>query len=173
MSCVVGLKHNGKIYIAADGVSTNSRGDNIPVICDKVFWNGDYLIGFVGSIRTGQLLIPHRFTPPKNILDLPDAMYEHFSKKGALCEDEDGTHIHQSSFLIAWKGNLYDILVDFQLNETYGDYNALGSGSMVALGSLYTSTRVKDPEKRILMALRAATAFSWAVGEPYTIEVMK
>jgi len=173
MSCVVGLIHNGKVYLGSDGISTNMNGDHRPVYCEKLFWNEKYLIGFTGSIRTGQLLRPEYFTPPDDIKDLPDAMREHFSNKGALCQDEDGGSAQQSNFLIAWKGLIYDVLTDFQLNLTYGDYNAIGNGANTALGSFFTSEKIKSPEKRVLTALRAASEFSFAVGPPYTIEVME
>jgi len=173
MSCVVGLLQNGKVYMGADGVATNPRAEYRPVFCEKLFWNGDYLIGFTGSIRTGQLIKPDYFTPPKDIKEMPDAMYEYFTKKGVICNDEDGAVIQQSNFLIAWKGELYDILLDFQMNKTYGYYNAIGSGANTALGSFFTSKRVKSPSKRVLTALKAAAEFSFAVGEPYTIEVME
>ena len=75
--------------------------------------------------------------------------------------------------MIAWKGELYDILMDFQLNKTYGDFNAIGAGANTALGSFFTSRKMKSPEKRVLMALKAAAEFSFSVGEPYTIEVME
>ena len=173
MSCVIGLLHDGKLYMGADGVSTNSSGDHRPVHCEKIFWNGDYLIGFTGSIRTGQLLKPNYFTPPNDIMELPDAMFEHFDRKSVICIDEENCKIQQSNFLIGWKGRLYDVLIDFQLNETYGDYNAIGSGAPYALGSLFTSRKVKSPEKRVLNALKSAAEFSFAVGEPYTIEIME
>jgi len=172
MSCVVALINNGKIYMGADGVSTNGRAEHRPIHCEKIFWNKEYLIGFTGSIRNGQLIKSDYFSPPEDIKDLPDAMYDHFTKKGVICNDEDGTVIQQSNFLIAWKGEIYDILVDFQMNKTYGDYNAIGSGANTALGSFFTSRRFKSPTKRVLTALKAAAEFSFAVGEPYTIEVM-
>jgi ATP-dependent protease HslVU (ClpYQ) peptidase subunit len=173
MSCVVALLHNGKLYMGADGISTNTNGEHRPVVCEKIFWNGQYLLGFTGSIRTGQLLKSEYFDPPDDIIKLPDAIYDHFSRKGVLGSDEEGMGIQQSNFLIGFKGRLYDILSDFQLNETYGDYNSIGSGSMMALGSFYTSKRFKTPEKRVLAALKAAAKFSFAVGPPYTIEIME
>jgi ATP-dependent protease HslVU (ClpYQ) peptidase subunit len=173
MSCVVALLHGGKLYMGADGVSTNTSGEHRPVICEKIFWNGPYLFGFAGSIRAGQLLKPQYFEPPTDIMELPDAMYAHYDRKGSLGRDEDGTGMQLSNFLVGYEGRIYDVLSDFQLNETFGDYNAIGSGGMIALGSFYTSRRFKDPKKRVLTALKAAAEFSFAVREPFTIEIME
>jgi len=172
MSCIVALLHNGKLYMGADGVSTNTSGEHRPVLCEKIFWNGPYLFGFAGSIRSGQLLKPDHFNAPTDIMELPDAMYNHYKEKGALATDEEGTGMQLSNLLIGYEGRIFDILSDFQLNETYGDYNALGSGGMIALGSLYTSKRFKTPEKRVLTALQASAEFSFAVRGPFTIEIM-
>ncbi len=173
MSCVVALQHDGKLYMGSDGVSVNTSGETRPVICQKMFWNGPYLIGFTGSIRTGQVLHPNHFKPPKDIKNFPDAAYDQFADKGTLGQDEDGSSAHQCNFLIGFEGRLYDILTDFQMNESSGGYNAIGIGAMAALGSFFTSKKIRSPEKRILTALKAAAEFSFAVGPPYTIEVME
>ena len=55
MTCIVGLVHEGVVYIGGDsagvaGLSLTVRAD------EKVFQNGEFLMGFTTSFRMGQLL---------------------------------------------------------------------------------------------------------------------
>jgi len=172
MSCVVGLLKDGKLYMGSDGRASTDTGEKRPIIATKLFWNNDFLIGFAGSVRTGQLLKQEYFEVPADVSDLPDAIREHLQHKGSLAISEDQLSVQNCNFLVGFYGKLYEILTDFQINEVYGDYLAIGSGSNWAMGSLYTSKRVKSGEKRVLIALKAASQFDAACGPPYSIEVM-
>jgi hypothetical protein len=46
---------------------------------------------------------------------------------------------------------------------------AEGSGQQVALGSLFSTTAVKTPRKRVRMALEASAKFIMSVRGPFTI----
>ena len=74
MSCVVGLVDNGSVWIGADGIATTDDGEKRPIKARKIIRNRDYLFGYTGSVRTGQVIDPYYFKPPKNIFDLPDAL---------------------------------------------------------------------------------------------------
>jgi len=172
MSCVVGLLKSGKLYMGSDGRATTDEGEKRPIVATKLFWNNEFLIGFAGSVRTGQLLKPEYFKVPDSISDLPDSIIQHLGSKGSLATSDDQLAMQNCNVLIGFEGKLYEILSDFQLNEVYGDFLAVGSGSSYAMGSLYTSKRVKSGEKRVLTALKTASYFDSACGPPYTIEVM-
>ena len=173
MSCVVGLLQDGKLYIASDGIATTDEGEKRPVICIKVFKNKNYLIGFTGSVRHGQLLNARNFDPPSNIYDFPEAARNIFLEKGAILSTENGQQIHSSNLLIGYQGRLFEVLIDFQMNEVMGAYTAIGSGSPYAMGSLFATQRWKSAEKRIINALNAACEYDRSCGLPYTIEVME
>jgi ATP-dependent protease HslVU (ClpYQ) peptidase subunit len=174
MSCVVGLLNNGELYMGSDGVATTDDGERRPIIATKVFTNKEYLIGFTGSVRTGQLAGPKFFEPPSNIYDIPDALRENFLEKGSLVvSNETQQHLMSSNFLIGYKGRLFEILIDFQLNEVRGDFTAIGSGATYAMGSLFATKKWNSPEKRVLNSLQAASQFDRSCGKPFTIEVMK
>jgi len=173
MSCVIGLLNEGKIYIASDGIATTEDGERRPIIATKIFRNGNYLIGFTGSIRTGQVLQPESFQPPKYIHELPDAIRNQFAEKGCLViHNESQQHHHACNFVIGYEGRLYEILIDFQLNEIYGEFTAIGSGAGYALGSLYSTKKWTSPNKRLKTALKAAAEFDRSCGEPFYIEVI-
>ena len=63
MTCIVGLVHEGVVYIGGDsagvaGLSLTVRAD------EKVFRNSDFLMGFTTSFRMGQLL-RYSLKPPR------------------------------------------------------------------------------------------------------------
>lgn len=169
MSCVVGLINNGSVYIGGDGRATTNDGEIRPIVASKVFKNKKYLFGYSGSVRSGQVLLPEYFEPPDNIVDMADAVREQLKRKGCMGSNEDQIEATQSNFLIGYEGRLYEILIDFQLNEIYGEYTAIGSGSSFALGAFFATKRVKNPIKRIKIALDASKEFCSFVGDPYTI----
>ena len=174
MSCIVGIAQEGKIYMGSDSFATTSDGERRPIIANKLFFNKEYLIGFTGSIRTGQAIRPHYFDPPNSILDFPDALREHLYEKGCVLNSEEHGQIQGSNFLIGWRGKLYEILLDFQMNETDGDCNTIGAGATFAFGSLYTTKFIKkiSPNKRIALALEAASFYTTTCGPPFDYEAI-
>lgn len=174
MSCVIGLLQNGKLYIGSDGIATTDDGEKRPIIATKVFTNKGYLMGYTGSIRTGQLVGPKHFNPPSNVYELPDLIRQHILEKGSLIiNGETQQHMHSCNFLIGYQGRLFEILIDFQLNEIMGNFTAIGSGATYAMGSLFATKKWTSPENRILNALEAASEYDRSCGRPFMIEVME
>ncbi len=171
MSTVIGIVDNGKVWMGADSFATTMDGQRRRIICRKIFVNGPYLIGFIGSVRTGQVLKPEYFTPPADVMDFPDAMFDQYKNKGCLAINaENQIPIQEGNFLIATPdGKLFEILLDFQMNEIE-DYTSIGSGSSFALGSLYTTRNLINHKKRILVALGAASLYDMSTGPPFITE---
>jgi ATP-dependent protease HslVU (ClpYQ) peptidase subunit len=169
MSCVIGIVKGKKVWLGAESCASTGDGERRYTKLKKIFKNGPYLIGFVGNVRPGQVVMPN-WKPPKDIKDFPDALIEQFTIKGCIGTDsEDQTIIQGTNFLIAFKNRLYEILIDFQMNEI-GTYSAIGSGSDFATGSLHTTSSMKfTPEKRITLALDAAVHHSTSCDGPYII----
>ena len=119
MSCVVGLIQQGKVYIASDGLATTEEGERRPVICIKVFTNKNYLIGYTGSVRHGQILGPRFFDPPSSVYDFPDAARKIYEEKGAMLVNDTGQQMFASNVLIGHGGRLFELLIDYQMNEVY------------------------------------------------------
>ena len=170
MSCVAALKHNGKVYVAADSLSSSE--DKLYYRKDKkMFRNGKYLIGFCGSVRTGQVLTSKFWKPPTDIYAVPDRLIKLMEAKGCLITTEEQNKNCGCNFIFATKNEIYEILVDFQLVEPRDDYTAIGSGADYALGSLFSTkgTNLK-PEERLHLAIEAASYFSSSVGGEILIE---
>lgn len=179
MTCIVGLEHNGRVYIGGDSAGVSDY--DLTVRADeKVFRSGPFVMGFCGSFRMGQLL-RYRLEAPKLPKD-PDDL-----DRWMVCEFVDavreclaaGDHLkkkagHESEgeFLVGVRGRLFTVQADFQVARSSHTYDAVGCGANLALGSLFTSEGV-SPRKRVQVALYAAEQFSAGVRGPFTIEELR
>lgn len=170
MSTIVGIVKKGKVWMGADSFATTEDGDRRNFIAEKMFVNRQYLIGFTGIVRTGQVLKPQYFEPPENVWDFPDRIIQQYEQKGCLAVSDHQMKFHENNIMIATTdGKLYEILSDFQMNEVT-DYSSIGSGSAYALGSLYTTQHYTDPRRRVEKALEAAALFNTFTGQPFVIK---
>lgn len=170
MTCIVGLVDKGNVYIGGDsagvaGLSVTIRAD------EKVFSNGPFIMGFTTSFRMGQLL-RYKFDPPKQTQSQDDMSYmvTSFIDAARKCftDNSFGEKGKGGSFLVGYHGRLYTIDSDFQVGITRDQYDAVGCGSDLALGSLHT-TQGKKPEARIVASLEAAAHFNAGVAPPFLI----
>jgi len=172
MSTVVGLKTQKGIWIGCDTRASTEDGEVRPIIGKKIFNNGPYIIAFIGSARGGQIIFPEFFTPPEKVCDWPDALINQCEEKRCLATGEQQTSVMLCNFVIADRrdGKLYEILIDFQMNEIDG-ITAVGSGAPFAYGSLYTTKELNiNEDKRVLMALKSASKFDAVTGGPFIVK---
>jgi ATP-dependent protease HslVU (ClpYQ) peptidase subunit len=172
MTAIVGLTHNGGVYIGGD--SAGVSGLSLMVRADtKVFHNGPYLFGFTTSFRMGQL-IHHAFVPPKPKGTLERFMPTTFvdALRGCLKEGgwarKDSEREEGGTFLVGVRGRLFMVHEDYQVGQAADGYAAVGSGDQIALGALYATAETGlSPRKRITLALRAAERFNASVRGPF------
>jgi ATP-dependent protease HslVU (ClpYQ) peptidase subunit len=178
MTCIVGLKHKGHVYIGGDsagvgGYKIESRVD------PKVHEVGSFLFGFTTSFRMGQLL-GHTFVPPKQkrgqsihkfmVTDFIDAVRQCL-KDGGYARSHNGEE-SGGTFIVGYKGHLFTVYDDYQIAETSDDYCAVGCGEDIAKGAMFASRDV-IPVERIKQALYAASHFSAGVRPPFLIVKQK
>jgi ATP-dependent protease HslVU (ClpYQ) peptidase subunit len=163
MTCIVGLKANGKVYVAGERAA--STDDSIVHLSKpKIYKFGPYVIGFAGSME-GQRL-RYSFDPPKphEDEDLDKFMQTKFLKYLKDFYEEwwvDTSKESDLSMLVAIKDRLYDHNSgDMSLNEYSLGYSAIGSGSHFALGFLYGVRSFGKPEDLVESAVKAAIKFS-------------
>jgi ATP-dependent protease HslVU (ClpYQ) peptidase subunit len=176
LTCIAGYIENGQVYMGAD--SAGAAGWNIVDRKDeKVFQNGDFLIGFTTSFRMGQLL-RYKLNPPSH----PEGMcpFEYMATifvdavRQTLTAGGYATKINEvetgGAFLIGYKGRLFCIHDDYQVEELFEPYNAVGCGKPYAMAA-FSSTQNFDlsPEKRVFLALEAAEKWSNGVRRPFLI----
>lgn len=184
MTCIVGLQAKGKIWIGGDsaGIAPETlmrvlRKDS------KVFKLGsEYIIGYSGSFRFGQVL-RYKFTPPEKpegkddyeflVTDWLDALRVTLKDSGFTKIDDNVESFEDSSALIGYNGKLYCLEEDMQIGELTVPYASIGCGADFAFGSLDTSIKLSkrmSPRKRVQLALEAASTFSGGVAAPFTIQ---
>lgn len=181
MTCVVGYKNvdTGVVYVGVD--SSGVADDFISPRKDyKVFRTDDFIIGFAGSFRMGQIMQYH-FKPPVHDLNIPAhkymctsfvrAMQKVFRNNGFDGENKKSEKETSGQLLVAYMGELYEIGEDFQVGMTLDKYNAIGAGMELAIGALYAleSNTSLTPTERITIALEAAAKYNTSVIPPFTV----
>ena len=179
MTCIVGMidRKSNKVIIGGDSLSStnifiSSRKDT------KVFKKGSFVIGCTSSFRMIQLLRFSLVLPEINkkdiyeymCTDFIDAVRECFSRGGFLQKEQTGEETG-GQFLVGYEDRLFIIDNDFQVGETYDEFNSVGCGSDFALGCIYLLRDKKIPiENKIRQALEAAEHFSPFVKQPFIFE---
>lgn len=177
MTCVVGLVHEGQVYLGADSAAIS--GWDLTVRSDtKLFQNGPFVGGFTSSFRMGQLLA-HAWKPPKASDDntmrylvgpVVASLRKVFKAGGYKGEsgEEGGT------FLLGYEGALYTVSSDFQVGVSADPYAAVGCGGPVACGSLHATARLDlGPQERLRLALEAAERHSAGVRGPFVYQTLE
>lgn len=178
MTCIVGLVEDGAVYMGGDSLGVEGwRG--VLHRRPKVMRRDGMLIGAAGDRILHDVL---RYAPdpfPQFVAgEDPDAyvatvfvprMCAMLEAAGGLRRESNELSISGGVMLGLPGGHLVRIDRSGAVIHSALDYDAIGSGNDVALGSLYTSTTA--PAERILIALRAAAEFDRSVRGPF--EVLK
>jgi hypothetical protein len=171
MSCVVGIVYEGNVYLGSDSAGTSDSCQLLIYAEPKVFRIGAFVLGCAGSFRIAQIL-RYLFTPPPLEGDLMRYMVASFvpALKECLKADEPKSEdlLCGSRLLVGVQGRLFCIYMDFHVEETIDEYNAIGSADDVAYGALYGTQHLWDnPIARLRIALEAAQKYYTSVREPF------
>ena len=177
MTCIIGLRHEGKVFIGGDSAGVDG-GYGLDIRADrKVVRNRDFLMGFTSSFRMGQLLA-HSLQPPLRaperdvyaymVTDFVDAV-RHCLKGGGFAHRENEVE-RGGTFLVGYAGRLFAIEDDYQVAESTAPFMACGCGDALALGAVAAQSEGTDPANRIRIALTIAERFSAGVRGPFHIE---
>lgn len=180
MTCIIGLVDDGKVYIGGDSAATTSYVTQTMTF-RKVFRLNDCLIGYSGSVRMVNLL-QYAFKLPEKPEDMNLEHYfvTHFVDALRTTIKDAGNAVKENEkeastgyFLIGYQGRLFRISFDYSVMEVAEGFDAIGSGNEVALGAMYATKDMSlIPQKRIELALQAASYFSAGVRAPFVIEVV-
>lgn len=165
MTVIASIIENGDIWMASDQQSSG----HTKMIHEslKVFRNGDFLIGVAGMVRISNLL-RHSFEPPKRhpdtdltkfmVTDFVNAMRQCLHQGGQL-ETDKGVESAWQQIVVGYQGSIFIVGAGFEVVTSNVPWMATGTGSEVALGSLWaTSTLGWTPEQRLDNAVQAAIA---------------
>lgn len=175
-TCIIALRHSGHLYMAGDSAGVNGWLQQYHVTTEKVFKKGEYLFGFTSSWRMGQLLqhkldIPDKREKTKPRVHMATEFIEAVRsclKKGGYMKISDNVE-SGGTFLVGYRKMIFVVESNFQVLQIDEPYLAVGCGAQIALGSLYTSRRKKDPRKILRIALEAAERFSAGVRRPFML----
>lgn len=178
MTCIVGLVEKNTVYIGADSASVagwTSRVTRLP----KVFRRGPFLIGYTTSFRMGQLL-QHALEVPPQGAERDDMRYlvTTFAECVRLLLKERGVAKIESNaesggqFLVGYRGHLYSVQSDFQVNEMADRFDAVGSGAEYALGAIAASKGV-PAIRRLKRALEVSAHFNMGVSGPFFVKSLR
>lgn len=173
MSCVVGIIAGDRVLVGGDSLVADDSGDAVVRRDRKVFRKGDFVIGYAGSIRGGQVLRRKLQLPSGRIGDvaefvegkLVDQIRNLFEGHGAIGENGG----NDTPILLAYQNRLFTIGDDFHVGESADGYDAIGCAFAYALGSLF-STGHLAPEERVRKALQAAQNYHGFVRGPFVYE---
>lgn len=170
MTCICAIEHNGVVWMGGDSAGTAGnmhqriRGDK------KVFTKGDFIIGFCGSFRVGQLLQYKLDLPvqPEGKDDFAFLVGEFVDALKSCLKNENDEEA-APNFLFGYKGKLYGVHGDYQISKAEHGFDAVGSGADIAIGALHANRSLKNPRKRLHQALKASALNNAAVRPPFTI----
>ncbi len=166
--------------------SAVSSSDQITIMRDPKFHlfksknNSDMLVGFAGRLKAGQVIASMQYeeipkdqnSDPKTFISQVIApIFQNILHKNLLTVEQKGEEISASScFLIAYRGRIFKIGLDFCVSESADGFNSIGSGQSFALAAMSTAIKILpdiSPEKLILFGMSAAEKYSTGVRRPF------
>lgn len=182
-TCIVGIKHNGIVYIGCDSMAGNSDYGFISNN-KKIFHvqnRAEIVCGYTTSFRMGQLiqysdslfneddfLIDGRIDE-KYMVNVFVPNLQNLFSKGGFEEVINNYHLG-GTFLLGYRDKLFLIQNDYSVLESVDDYMACGCGESYALASLYTTEDCDmSVDCRIKKALESAAKYSYGVSAPFYI----
>lgn len=181
MTCVVGIRTNNGIFIAADVQGTGGHSKAMRVD-GKVFEKGEFIYGGCGSYRMIQVL-RYVFKEPAHpegmgvmaylVSVYTPALVECFKEQGILHRRDDV--ISAGTYLMGYRGTLFKAESDLQWGENECCYDACGSGDDLARGCMFAliDNNHMSPEDKLYKCLDAASAFNATVGGRYELVSVK
>ena len=183
MTCIIGFVNKGTVWLAGDSIASDLYNYTL---CrePKVFQKGQMIFGFTDSFRMGQL-IQHSLVLPRHEAGVDDIAYltSTFVDAVIACfKTKEHAHVENAvttggSFLVGYRGKLYEVVGDFSVQAATATYETVGAGWEYAKGAMHILTvakppsRIKlyhDPKLILAKALEAAAAHSCQVKPPWS-----
>jgi len=176
MTCIVGLKHENNIIIAADSAGSNNGFIDDSGI-EKIFSKSGYLIAYTTSFRMGQLLhhkidlpkIPEKITIEFMVNEFVESIRSGFKNHGF---SEISNNVETGgNFLVGVPGKLFEIHSDYQVKEI-NNFSCCGSGMYYAFGAMEA---LKDlpPITRVKNSIKIAEKYNPYVRSPVRVRMIK
>lgn len=174
MTCIVAVSNGNAICMGGDSAAADESSVFVSIRKEpKVFIKNGYLFGYAGSFRFGKI-IQHTFIPPKpDYSDLDKFFNTVFvDSLRKYCDEakiDPASEQDSAEMLVGIDGRIFEFCNDWHFGEDSNNFNAIGSGSQFAMGSLFSTKRNKSLSYRVKTALEASESFSNSVRSPFTI----
>jgi len=179
LTCIVGLEHNGEVWIGGDSIAIDKSLDYYPQASKKVFRLGEIVLGVAGGIRTQQILKFGIKVPPQRkesdeewlTIRLMSSIRDAFRKEGVM-KTSDGMDDSDCICLLGYNGRLYTMEGTFSAIRSIHPFQACGSGAPYAIGAMHALRRwgpKTSPSEMIRASLLVAASSNAGVREPFTI----
>jgi ATP-dependent protease HslVU (ClpYQ) peptidase subunit len=144
MTCVIAFIDKDKNAVIAGDKAASDSVETFSVKAPKVFSNGDFLVGYEGSFRMGQVL-QYNWCPPEKPEDKTTDEFMHTDVIGSILacfkeylwqleEDEDGDLGPVGGlFILVFEGRVFELQGDMSILEPSSEVSSIGSGSPKAL----------------------------------------
>jgi ATP-dependent protease HslVU (ClpYQ) peptidase subunit len=160
MTCIVGVAHEGKVYIGGDRAASDGSSV-LSMVSPKVYIRDQWIYGYAGTIGIAQCMnyvslpIPGEGEDIERLIKtvIVPELKLYIESHSVTAKDPDTT------WLLGANGQLFEFS-DSDWSVVEVDFTAVGSGGNFALGSLHTSTRHKNTYRRVSLALDAAITYS-------------
>jgi len=169
MTVIVGVSDKDTVYIGGDrGVSDSDS--ILSMSRPKITKRDGWVFGYAGTLGTGQLIEFINLPKVNKTDDIYKLLRMNIVQQLKLLYETHGrdTDDNGTDWLIGYGNRLFELSSgDWGVLEV--EYSAIGSGSTLALGSLYTSQSWKDQKRRVHQSLESAIFFSPTCKHPIDI----
>ena len=179
MTCIIGVAKRGTVYLGGDSAGTSGDLSQRVIGDKKVFKRDKYIFGICGlpkvmdALRYAiELPVQEKGSDDRQFVaaELLPAIKAGLKEYG--CTEHEGEKFH-GAILFGYRGKLYRIESNFQVITNAYEFDAVGSGADIAMGSLHATTRDFNVRNRILKALEASAINNAGVRPPFTIVSVK
>lgn len=174
MTVIAAFVEGDTVWMGGD--SAGVSGWDMTVRADqKVFRNGPMVFGFTSSFRMGQVL-RYALTVPTHHPDVDtdkymvttfiDAVRECLKTSGFARKNNEAEA--GGTFLVGYRGRIYQIDDDYQVGLSVDPFDAVGCGHAYAKGALYASQHLTGHD-RMHLVLHAVERHSAGVRGPFHV----
>lgn len=185
MTCIAAIIEGDVIHMAADSITISGSDKDIRAD-EKIIKKGQYIIGMTGSFRMDDIIRYYVELPEiakkendvrrHMVLKVVPAIKKALLDHGAMKTESGIEKSEPGAILIGYKGRLFTIYSDFQVEELNSRYSACGSGEDYAKGAIYAciaSLERLSPKRILTTAIKAAANHCSSVSLPVSYGFMK
>jgi len=182
MTCIAGISKGNTVWLGGDSAATDGRLNRTIISDPKVFVRGKLAFGVCGMPKVLDALahvielpVQKKGDTDRSFLvgELVPAIREGLKKMDCTYESGEYGTCFQGKILIGYRSKLYELEGNFQLILAAQGFMAVGSGGEAAMGSLRVTKDVRDPHKRIMMALQTSSEANAGVAPPFVVVKVK